>query len=438
MATFGAATFDEVITESLARYGVSTDPTIRLIAGGGEVFTAAGLSTTIAIDAICDLPTLNTLRAELAAGTVDTLVLDAETVPSVQLISIGPPLNVYDGEWWTVTLSFEQVETVVTPTIGVNLDGIGIQGVLGVSTSVGRNVRFATATVNVTHAQGTRGQWVEIFGGAGGDIVALFKGNLETISADYYPGQATLTCVGTLKRLQRQWDHLEVYTGQDDAAMITNLIEKRAGLHSIESSGWILGTKQEILLTPGQTFIEWVNRLDEVARYRTYDRHDGAVYRRRDDPVATGAPSLTLNEGEKILSISKSENYDAIRNRAFVSGIQLNGEGRDSDVAAISGDLDAMMPETAPNYNMYRLQSDLIETVEFAYGVATRIVTDLNRVQKSLEITVPFDPTIVVDDTVLVNAPSIGVAAACMIWDVKHQVDGSGGTTTITTNGGTL
>jgi hypothetical protein len=96
------------------------------------------------------------------------------------------------------------------------------------------------------------------------------------------------------------------------------------------------------------------------------------------------------------------------------------------------------MPETAPNFNEYTVQSDLIETIELAEGSAAINLYDLNRPQISLEVTIPFDPTIVVDDSIAVVAPSCGVDAAVMVWDVRHSVDGSGGTTTIITNSGTL
>jgi hypothetical protein len=279
---------------------------------------------------------------------------------------------------------------------------------------------------------------VEIFGGAGGAIVALFKGNLETIEEDYFPHSATLTCVGTLKRLEREWNHLEEYTGQEDAAMITNFIEKRSGLHSIESSGWVLGTRADILIQPGETFISWVDEVDEIAGYRTYDRHDGAVYRRRDDPTMTGSVAATLTEGEQILSISLREDYDAIRNHVRVLGLPLGLFGIDRTAESTNGDLDALMPGTAPNYNVLTIQSDLIETPGHADAIAARALGDFNRVRKSLEVTIPFDPTLTVDDGVQIVAPGIGVSATCAIWDIQHDVDGEGGTTTITTNQGTL
>ena len=191
----------------------------------------------IALEVLVDTDNLTALRVELVNGTIDTLELDAETIPGQQLIEIGQPLSVFQCDLWRVALTFEQASDVVTPTIGVNINGIGISGVLSVSTAVGRNLRFATATVTCTEAHGSRGDWVEIFGGSGGAIVALFKGNLETIEEDYFPHSATLTCVGTLKRLEHEWNHLEQYIGQEDGAMITNFIEKWSGLHSVESSG---------------------------------------------------------------------------------------------------------------------------------------------------------------------------------------------------------
>ena len=436
MGTFAGCLFDEIENMPLATR--STTPNVRLLAGGGELVVAGPMETTLSIPVLCDSDNLALLREALAAGTVSDVVLFSETIANAQLVEVRTPRAVEFGPTWHVVLSFVGNVAVVTPTLGVNLDGVGIFDVLSVSTSVGRNTRFATATVNCAVRQGSRGQWVEIFGGAGGEVVALFKGQLETVSDSYYPGQATLSCVGTLKRLTRQWEHLEEYTGQTDSAMIVNFLEKRNGLHSIEASGLILGERQPLLVQPGETFIQWVDEVDEVAGYRTYDRHDGAVYRRRDDPIAVGSVSTTLSEGDRILSIRTVENYDAIRNRIIVTGLPFSGFQVYSEVESASGELDTMMPGTAPNYNVHTIDSDLIETVAYADAIAARALSDLNRLQKALEVTVPFDPTLVVDDTVHVVAPSIGVDAVCMIWDVQHSVDGTGGTTTITTNTGTL
>ena len=419
MATFGAATFDEIITEALPRATVATDPVIRLLAGGGEHVTASAVREAIAIEVLVDTDNLTALRVELVNGTIDTLALDAESIPGLQLIEIGQPLSVFQCDLWRVALTFEQASDVVTPTIGVNINGIGISGVLSVSTAVGRNLRFATATVTCTEAHGSRGDWVEIFGGSGGAVVALFKGNLETIEEDYFPHSATLTCVGTLKRLEREWNHVEEYTGQEDAAMITNFIEKRSGLHSIESSGWVLGERQDLLIQPGETFITWVDEVDEVAGYRTYDRHDGAVYRRRDDPTLTGSVATTLVEGEKILSISLREDYDAIRNRVIVRGLPLGGFQVYSEAESGNGDLDAMMPGTAPNYNVLTIQSDLIETVGHADAISARALGDYNRVRRSLEVTIPFDPTLTVDDGVQIVAPEH--RGLCDMRDLGHS-----------------
>ena len=95
-----------------------------------------------------------------------------------------------------------------------------------------------------------------------------------------------------------------------------------------------------------------------------------------------------------------------------------------------------MMPGTAPNYNVLTIQSDLIETVGHADAISARALGDYNRVRRSLEVTIPFDPTLTVDDGVTIVAPSIGVSCTCAIWDIQHDVTG-GGTTTITTNQGT-
>jgi hypothetical protein len=438
MGSFAGIVFTEIVEAARPRLTVETQPIVRLLASGGEDVAPGPEQRTIALDVLCDGFTIGALRQALAAGDIDTLILDGLTSDSQQLISIGAPTVYPPGDVWRVPLSFARTSAVITPRIGVNLDGVAIAGVISVSTSVGRNARFATATVTCTEAHGHRGQAVEIYGGADAGVVALFKGTLDNVSAAYSPGAATLGCTGTLRRLQRPWPSWADYSGQDDAAMIVNLIEKRNGLHSIESSGWILGMKRPVVVQPGDTFLEWIDALDQVVRRRTYDRHDGAVYRRRDDWVAVGPVTATLREGERILSIAKNVNYDAIRNGIRVIGIAHDGLPVQSVASGTSAALDDLMPETAPNFNEYTVQSDLIETIELAEGSAAINLYDLNRPQISLEVTIPFDPTIVVDDSIAVVAPSCGVDAAVMVWDVRHSVDGSGGTTTIITNSGTL
>lgn len=438
MATFAGAVFDEISTAAVSVSTTSTDPNFRYRAGGGEIRVEGSTETTIQLDVYCDGENLAALRVALLNGVVDDLELDVETVVGAQLTEIAAPSAVFDSENWRVSLTFEQVTEVITPSIGVNLNGLGIGDVLQVSTNVGRESRFATATVHCATSHGSRGDSVEIYADIGSGAIALFKGTLERISREYYPGAATLECSGTLKRLQRQWNHLEEYTGQEDSAMIVNFIEKRDGLHSIESSGWILGQRQPVLVQPGDTFISWVDELDEISRYWTYDRHDGAVYRRRNDPTELGASSRTFTEGVDILSVSLNEDYDAIRNRIIVKGISLEGVQIATESYGSNSDLDTMMPGTAPNYNVQTIQSDLIEMPDHMFEVADRALSDLNRVRRWLELKIPFDPSIVTDDTITVVAPSIGVNNIVMIWEVKHTVDGEGGTTQIITNQGNL
>lgn len=418
----------------------STTPNVRAHVTGGETFTPAPIVTDIVVDAICTTAQLGILRDLLAYGDTGALDLANERIEFCQLIEISPPVNIYDTDTWECSLTFEQVGEVINPVMKVRVGNTTIMDVLSFSTSVGRLTRFAKATINCASPHGQRGDLIEISGNVNFGVDLLFRGILERVSSDYYPGTWTLECVGKFKSVQRQWWQVEEYTGQTDGAMITNLVEKR-GLpaHSIQSSGWVLGQRADVLLREGDTFSSWIDQLDEIARYVTFERDDGVIERRRHDPFEVGAARWTVEEGVDILSIRRSEDLDGIRNRIQVTGISKDGVQVTADVRDVSPELDAIMPATAPNYNAETIRSDLIETFAHCTDIATRHLADLKRAWQSLEITIPFFPAMNVGYTVNVRAPSLGIMnKLVMIWDVKHEFDGEGGTTTITTNTGQL
>ncbi len=440
MAHWISVGFGELSSRSVARGEISTSPNLRLHVTGGETMVAAPVVTDISVDAICSTAELDALRSLLAYGDTGALDLQTERIEFCQLMRISNPRNVYNSDTWTCTLDFEQVGEVVNPVMRVHVGNTVIADVVGFSVSLGRISKVSRATIRCATPHGRRGDQVLIHGNVNFGVDYLFAGVLETVSDEYFPGEWTLECFGKYRRMARSWPNTEEYTGQTAAAMIVNMVEKR-GLpaHSIQGTGWVLGTVRPVLLRPGDTFSQWIDTLDEIDGYATYENDAGVIVRRDHDPVATGTPRWTVQEGVDIKAFRRNEDLQGIRNHVIVTGLAYDAVEIGAEASDTSAALDAIMRETTGiNFNAYPINSPLIETNAHAATVAARALARRNRVWQSLEITIPFMPSMLVDEFVRVLVPSKGIDAVCQIWDVKHDFDGEGGDTTIVTNTGNL
>jgi hypothetical protein len=436
MASFGAATFEEASSSRITRSASTSDPNIRLRASGGEIITAAQTPRTARIAAYCTTAELAALRLALIAGELQTLTLDDETLSDAFLSEISDPTDIFGRGTWAVSLSFEVATRVDTPHLLVWVGGDILNDVISLDTDTGE---MASARITVANQHpGQRGDAVEIYCGIDDDILSVFVGVIEQTAEEFYPGEWTIGCVGRGKYLDRQLDADINYTGFTSHEMVDDLLDRRfITARDVPSGGFTLGTKAKVVARKGDTYRSWIDRVAEIDRMRLWEDHTGTVRYSRDDPFAFGTSGATLTVGENVLEgITHTEDVDAIRNHARITGLSHNGADVTGTAFVSSGELNQMLPGTDIK-NTKTINSSLIETNAQASDVADLVVADLAPLQHRIVIPTPLNPELVPGMTVTVHAEPFGFTGLLAeVRRVKHQIDGSGGTTRIEINTG--
>lgn len=451
MASFNGASFKEGPASEFAHPSAKAAYTLRTAAGGGQVVDFSGqIERSVSVTALCTAAEVTALRGKV--GSTGTLALGAGSYGACLLEAVGKPSEVLISGTYRVALRFlVGVTSTQTIAVTVMIGGTRAAGVLSLSTSAGKTQPVSTAQINCTSKpSGSEGDAVAIYASVdGGGAVALYQGRVERFSWDYYPNTCTVACKGKLALLSLPWGsevervYSESAGNSDDAAIIRNLIEAwgyRSSDANIESSGWTLGSIQEVVVKQGDVFADWIGRIDEIAGYLTYDDGaDGGIYRRQRQPVGAGGSAVaTLTQGVNILRIARQQDVSQLANHAIVEGLSYEGVPVKQEYKATSSILDAVAPGTAPNYRPVTLKSDLIETDAKALEVATRTVGERNRRGDTLDVTTTLNPAITPGVSVTVVAPSVGANGLFVVDQVKHSVDGEKGITSFTTNSGNL
>lgn len=450
MAAFAGATFGER-GHAWQHPSATAQSSVQQFVGSGQTLQFSGqVERTAQIAALMTAEELVSLRD--LVGRVGTLELGAGSYTDALLTAVSSPAEVAPCARYEADLEFTLgIDAVQTLACTVLVGGQNVRDVINVQTSYSRDAGISTATVNCLGGSGgDEGSAVEIYVSLNGATPsAIYKGRVEQYSWDFYPGVRTIECRGALARLAMPWGsevervYAQSLGNSDDAVIIRNLIEAWGipnTLHDIESSGWELGQINELVVRKGDSFLDLIQRIDRIAGYATFDLHDGAIYRRAQDPTGSGGVSeATFTEGENILSVRRAQDTSSIINQAIVEGFAYEGIEVTAQYEEGNGILDAFGGIGGPLYRATTLKDDLIETETHALEVATRLVRYGNRRTDGLELTVLFEPTLSVGLTVTVNAPSVGASGTrLVIEDIKHAIAGPSALTTIRTNIGEL
>lgn len=325
-------------------------------------------------------------------------------------------------------------------TLEVRVGNRAVSDVFEVSVSSGYDQINAQATLVCPE----RPSWadellpVEVWAGYNGATGQIFGGELSGISWNYFPTGIGFECRDLLARTRNPWGGAtRTYTAQDDAAVIRNILEAYgipSYLANIESSGWTLGVIQDVTLEPGEAGWSLIERIDNLAGYRTFTVGNGTILRRRVSGKAGLTAGWTFQQGVDILSVKRTRTLDGIVNRALITGLVYEGV----DVSGTAEAPNAYIP-VPPGTIGYETQDDLIETDGAAGTIAQRIVGDRNRRPEGMELTTIGNPLIVPAMTVAVQSGEIESAGArAFVINVKHTINAASFTSVITTTGGNL
>ena len=249
-----------------------------------------------------------------------------------------------------------------------------------------------------------------------GDLV--FNGRVARPALHYYGNSVVIECEDVMANLSFPWggegtdpelDALfnRVYTSQTDGAVITNLCEAMAvpvSLHDIQDSGWTLGTIYDVVLRVGQTALQLVRQIDEIACYWTASRNNGAITRR---PIAVGTADFTATEGVNIISADRTpQGTESIINRYIVYGFEYEG-------AAIGGigvgdySLTNSNIPTPPTSHTGTVRSNLVESDADALAAATRLVGLHNFPYDETNLTVLGDTGVTIGQTIQIDSAEL-------------------------------
>jgi hypothetical protein len=334
-------------------------------------------------------------------------------------------------------------------TLQVLIAGRQVPNVVGADTSSGLTQINSQATVHLTArpSYAEKRAACEVWAGYNGNTRLIFRGELTGRSWSYFPGTVSLEARDVLARTRLEWGGEDrTYTVSDDAALIRNLLEAM-GIPSttahIESSGWTLGTVQEVVAPSGRAFWSLIEEIDTLSGYRTYTLPDGVIYRRRISPFAAEGAAWEYIEGENIISIRRRDTVDGIVNRAVVTGLTYEGLVIGGPGVAEASASNPFVPNP-PGFIGPPIQSDLIEDDDGGAGgkaleIAVRTVADNNRAPESFELEVIGNPFLRPAMTIHVEAADVEAGAVNLLIDrVQHTIRGNSYHSSITTMGGNL
>lgn len=326
-----------------------------------------------------------------------------------------------------------------TPTLEVYINGRRVQAT-SATTDAGYDSVSAAASIVLPSVPAwlRLRQPVEVRMGYDGRTQTVFVGELEDDGRAYDSGGFALTvkAAGRLKRTQYQYHGDLTYVSQTDQAIVNDLLDKTgitAGQRDVDGAGELMGVAKSVVLDAGQAPWTLINDLDQVLGYKTFDGPEGVVRRRRISGIPGAAAYRTFTQGSHIFSVSRPRTLRGIHNAVMVSGLpQVSVTPFSSRTA------DNPLVPTPPQYVAYDFRSDLIETNALATTVATRLMTEVNRVLEEVELECPGDPRLVPGMTIGVTSSQIGLSSATNFWcrHVTHQCDAGGYVTRLTLEGG--
>lgn len=251
------------------------------------------------------------------------------------------------------------------------------------------------------------------------DGVTVFSGRMARPQLHGVGASVAIQCEGRGAYLAKAWkadgtdpelDDLfnRVYTNQTDGDIITNLAEAASvevSMHSIQDSGVVRGTLEDVVLRPGQTFwslIRGDGGLDELVGYWTAEDRRGVIVRA---PIAyAGSPDITVTEGDNLISGDRTPlGTESIFNRCIVYGLETFGF-----TFGGLGIGDYSLPNTnIDGYNPKTIRSNLVESDADALASATNWVLRHNFPEDNTNVVLLGDPTITIGQTGLLDAPTM-------------------------------
>lgn len=334
----------------------------------------------------------------------------------------------------------------------------------------GYDMAVSTATINI--GTNLTSFWQEHdpiriemgYGGPGGIMVLVFKGEVEGDSFKYSPRQMDISAAGFAKKLQRPLGNAALetdpptpmftYSSQTDN-QIWNDLMRRAGVPRYDAGdgdGITYATLKAYEVQAGTKPGDIISKLDESSKsgQRTFEVA-GVVVR---SPVL-GVPSANVAwryaEGVQgltapylpIIDITRNMSNKDIQNQAVVKGVGVANETDTTPTPVVAtqqapNDKLGTDGDGNPIYVPHSLSSDFLETRDQCTDVAKRLMIEFNKETDDLTVRVALNPSIFPGQSIGITSKKMDLAGQTPYWvrHVAHDVGPSGAFTTLQCEGG--
>ena len=359
--------------------------------------------------------------------------------------------------------------TVRTVVCGVTFAGVALDDdVLSVRGSVSANGGWPTCSVFLTHKPptGNEEDGIQVVAGAGTDVIR-FQGRVRRFRSSGFPKGIEMVATGDLAYAD-EWtptadidfpegiDFEEAFPdGATDQALV------RWALDHVPNVTYVSGDIGGTGITLGVSFPEafnwragvsawqYIMQLDRATLYRTYQAHDGAIYRVRMIGHPDVTPDFTLAPQDILEGATSERTTERTRNYVRVTGFD-DGQGAVLGIAAGNNDFQGDGSDQSTRH-IEDFGSRLIEdgndidgapignTGLNAQDIAAAILPDVNKEFVDASIPSWRDDLHGPGLTVLVDAlDRLAIGEPMWVFGYTWEVGDNGWMTTYTLSGGGL
>jgi hypothetical protein len=322
-----------------------------------------------------------------------------------------------------------------TPTLEAYIGGRRVTPLTSV-VELGYDIGSAAATVELASVPSWINfrQAVEVRMGYGGFSIPTFVGETEDDARAYFPLTNEVKAAGYLKRAHYQNHTAASYSSLTDTAIVDDLLSD-AGItnRNIAGDGTTLGTVAPLVLGAGRPFMDLIESIDQVFRYKTFDSAGGVV-RRLISGIPANSPAFTYTKGDTsypILSIARPRTVRGIHNKIIITGHPSAAV----DTVRVA---DNPYVPNPPKYIALDFASDVIQTAAIATTCSTRLMQEFNRIHDEIRLTVPGNPYLQPGMTISITHSDVGLTTATpyFLKHVTHRINASGYTCDLVLEGG--
>jgi hypothetical protein len=356
------------------------------------------------------------------------------------------------------------------PAVNVYINDRLVPKVISCRVEMGYDMAVPTAQISL----GTTSPpfWVEHdlikidmgYGGPGGVMLVVFKGEIETDNRKYSPRILDINAAGHSKRLTRPYGNVALvtdpptpaftYSNQTDNQIWEDLM-RRAGVpryNAGDGDGITYGTLQAYEVAVGTKPGDIVSKLDESSKNGQRTFEIGGVVLRQP---ALGVPSVNVAwhyaEGVQgltapyipIIDITRNVSNKDIQNQALIKGVGVTSE-TDTTPTPVMANVQAVNDKLGKDgdgndiYVPHSLSSDFLETRDQCTDVARRYMIEYNKETDDLTLKVALNPSIYPGQSIGITSVKMDLPSERPYWvrHVSHEVGASGGFTNLQCEGG--